>query len=208
MTAMTSQPNDRPGISPALAALRAATQALHADLDSRSPLAAPLTETDYLDHAARVLGWMRPLEQALWVHWPDAQDAAQRQGKSLWLEADLLAGAYDASGLNNLPTCRAIPVPASLAEAFGVAYVAEGATLGGRVLYKRHRPMLETLPLRWLHGYGEHTGERWGAFLRLLAEHVTSDEQITLAQAAAVQAFSSFRDWVLDSAPPRGAAPA
>ena len=40
MTAMTPQTNDRTGISPALAALRAATHALHADLDSRSPLTA------------------------------------------------------------------------------------------------------------------------------------------------------------------------
>ncbi|MCP1623384.1 biliverdin-producing heme oxygenase [Pseudomonas nitroreducens] len=196
---MTSQPNERPGISPALAALRASTHELHADLDSRSPLTAALTQADYLDHAARVLGWMRPLEQALWPLWPDREDAQLRRDKSQWLEADLLAG----QGPDTLPDCPFAPAPNCLAEAFGIAYVAEGATLGGRVLYKRLKASLDPLPLRWLQGYGEHTGERWSSFQRLLAEHVTSDEDIARAQEAAVQAFASFRDWVLDDAPSR-----
>jgi len=200
MTAMTSQPNERPGISPALAALRAATHELHADLDSRSPLTAALTHADYLDHVARVLGWMRPLEEALWPHWPDADDARLRRGKSQWLAADLQAGAQTSA---DLPDCPVAPVANCLAEAFGIAYVAEGATLGGRVLYKRLRASLEPLPLHWLQGYGEHTGERWGAFQQLLAEHVTTPDEIALAQSAAVRAFSSFRDWVLDAAPSR-----
>ncbi|MFV3412786.1 biliverdin-producing heme oxygenase [Pseudomonas nitroreducens] len=195
---MTPQTNDRPGISPALAALRAATHALHADLDSRSPLTTTLTHAEYLDHAARVLGWMRPLERALWPLWPDNEDARLRRGKSHWLEADLLAGS---KAVQALPECPAAPVPNSLAEAFGIAYVAEGATLGGRVLYKRLKVTLAPLPLRWLQGYGEHTGERWGTFQRLLAERVTTPEDIALAQNAAVRAFSSFRDWVLLAAP-------
>ncbi|MFS2123432.1 biliverdin-producing heme oxygenase [Pseudomonas sp. Pseusp97] len=195
---MTSQTNERPGISPALAALRAATHALHADLDSRSPLTGPLTHAAYLEHAARVLGWMRPLEQALWPLWPDAGDAALRCGKSLWLQADLQAGAH---AIQRLADCPVAPHPQCLAEAFGIAYVAEGATLGGRVLYKRLKATLAPLPLRWLQGYGEHTGERWGTFQRLLAEHVTTAEDIALAQGAAVRAFTSFRDWVLVAAP-------
>lgn len=200
MTAMTSQTNDRPGISPVLAALRAATHALHADLDSRSPFGGVLTHADYLDHAARVLGWMRPLEQSLWLLWPDQHDARLRRGKSQWLEADLQAGGHP---LDTLPDCPVAPTPTCLAEAFGIAYVAEGATLGGRVLYKRHKASLEPLPLHWLQGYGEHTGERWTAFQRQLAEQVSTPEDIARAQAAAVRAFTSFRDWVLDAAPKR-----
>lgn len=200
MTAMTSQTNERPGVSPALAALRVATHALHAELDRRSPLTAALNHTDYLDHAARVLGWMRPLEQALWPLWPEAGDACLRRGKSQWLEADLQAGSRSSAGL---PDCPAAPVASSLAEAFGIAYVAEGATLGGRVLYKRLQASLAPLPLRWLQGYGEHTGERWGTFQRLLADHVITPDEIAQAQAAAVRAFTSFRDWVLDATPNR-----
>lgn len=200
MTAINSQPNERLGISPALAALRAATRALHADLDSRSPLTSAPTHADYLDHAARVLGWMRPLELALWPLWPDAEDARLRRGKSQWLEADLLAGSQTSA---DGPDCPAAPVANGLAEAFGIAYVAEGATLGGRVLYKRLKDSLEPLPLHWLQGYGEHTGERWGAFQRLLAEHVTTPDDIARAQDAALRAFTSFRDWVLDAAPHR-----
>lgn len=203
MTAMNTQTTERAGVSPALAALRAATQALHADLDSRSPLTTAMTHSDYLDHAARVLGWMRPLEHGLWRAWPDAGDAALRRGKSHWLETDLMAGGLSEERLRALPDCGLAPLPASPAEAFGIAYVAEGATLGGRVLYKRLKPTLAPLPLRWLQGYGEHTGERWGSFQRLLAEHVTSAEDIALAQAAAVRAFASFREWVLDGALPQ-----
>ncbi|WP_367863931.1 biliverdin-producing heme oxygenase [Pseudomonas nitroreducens] len=134
---MTPQTNDRTGISPALAALRAATHALHADLDSRSPLTAALTRADYLDHAARVLGWMRPLEQALWPLWPDADDAALRRGKSRWLEDDLRAGAHAEEPMADCPW---VPKPSCLAEAFGIAYVAEARPLADAYSTSASRP--------------------------------------------------------------------
>ena len=81
-----------------------------------------------------------------------------------------------------------------------MAYVMEGATLGGAYLYKRLAPRLPGLLLQWLRGYGQATGVRWQEFLEQLARQIDSPEAIGLAQDAAQATFLSFRRWVLDEA--------
>ena len=163
-----------PSPSPALAALRDATRDLHAELDRRSPLGDDdLDDRAYLVHAGRILGW---------------------------LESDLLAGGMSRAQVEALPRCADLPNATRAAEVFGVAYVMEGATLGGAYLYKRLAPRLPGLPLQWLRGYGQATGVRWQEFLEQLARQIDSPEAIGLAQDAAQATFLSFRRWVLDEA--------
>lgn len=130
-----------PSPSPALAALRDATRDLHAELDRRSPLGDDdLDDRAYLDHAGRILGWLEPLERALGDNrsgWPAALRADARLVKSAWLESDLLAGGMSRAQVEALPRCADLPNATRAAEVFGVAYVMEGATLGGAYLYKR-----------------------------------------------------------------------
>lgn len=196
-------------ISPALEALREATRELHADLDKRSPLTAPdLPQHAYTQHAARVLGWMQPLERGLWqgpaAHlWPADIQAQHRNVKVQWIRRDLLNGGYNAARLTELPMCPYVPVPRTLAESFGIAYVSEGATLGGAFLFNRLAALLPGTPLHWLEGYGAETGPLWRSFQRLLAQHVVSPRAILEAQEAARDAFESFRCWVIDEIPQR-----
>lgn len=198
---------DQVKVSPALTALREATRDLHSELDTLSPLLrSPLPESVYNDHAARVLGWMAPLEQALWegpaaTLWPNEIQIAKRCGKVQWIEQDLLNAGYNAAKLAELEHCPYVPVPRTLAQSFGVAYVSEGATLGGAFLFKRLASFLPGLPLNWLKGYGVETGPLWTSFQRLLAQHVVSQESILEAQESARQAFQSFRCWVIDETP-------
>ncbi|UAW99368.1 biliverdin-producing heme oxygenase [Halopseudomonas nanhaiensis] len=193
--------------SPALAALRDATRALHADLDQHSPLAQEhLHSASYLDHAARVLGWMRPLEQAVWLTPLSCALEPQlmiekRLGKSSWLEQDLAEGGFSPMRLAEIPRCPYIPAPTSQAELLGMAYVTEGATLGGAFLSKRWAGRLDGLSLRWLKGYGAETGALWKSFLDVLAVHVVTSSDIAAAQHAAQSTFLSFRCWVIDEAP-------
>ncbi|HBO7423949.1 MULTISPECIES: biliverdin-producing heme oxygenase [Pseudomonas aeruginosa group] len=193
-----------PHPSPALAALRDATRDLHAELDRRSPLGAEdLDQRDYLEHAGRILGWLEPLERAFRDNrggWPATLGAEARLVKSAWLESDLLAGGLSHAEVQALPRCADLPVATRAAQVFGVAYVMEGATLGGAYLYKRLAPRLPGLPLQWLQGYGQATGPRWQDFLEQLARQVVSPESIGLAQDAARATFVSFRRWVIDEA--------
>lgn len=192
--------------SPALSALRDATRALHTDLDQLSPLARDtLDKTDYLDHAARVLGWMRPLEQALWFNPLSVQltselSVQKRWSKSAWLEQDLLDGGYTPRSVADLPRCPYITEPANEAQLLGMAYVAEGATLGGAFLSKRWAGRFDGLSLRWLKGYGAETGALWKSFLEVLATRVVTPDDIADAQHAAQSTFLSFRRWVIDEA--------
>lgn len=194
-------------VSPALAALRDATRELHAELDSRSPLTHhPVHAHTYIDHAARVWGWMQPLEKNLWEGpiaslWPADIQVHQRRGKAEWIERDLLNGGYNAAKLKALPKCPYVPVPETLAQSFGIAYVSEGATLGGAFLFNRLASVLPDVSLNWLKGYGDETGPLWRSFQRLLAQHVVSQESILEAQESAREAFQSFRRWVIDEAP-------
>jgi len=184
--------------SPALAALRDATRALHSDLDQLSPLARDNLQTDtYLDHAARVLGWTQPLEQALWyapvsASMPPELRVEKRRGKSAWLEQDLLDGGYSPLRIATIPRCPYIPRPVNQAELLGMAYVAEGATLGGAFLSKRWAGRLDGLSLRWLKGYGAETGALWKAFLEVLAAHVITPTDIADAQRAASTSRKAF----------------
>ena len=109
--------------------------------------------------------------------------------------ADLLAFGVEPSGL---PLCLERPRPRTRAEAFGVLYVVEGATLGGQVL-SRH--LEETLGLgsangaRFFHGYGSRTGAMWQAFRKaLLACPFARGEEDAMVRAA-IDTFRALREW-------------
>jgi heme oxygenase len=170
---------------------------LHATLDAASPLTAPgFTADGYLAYAARVIGWMRPVERQLYatgLPWPAELSLETRGQKTAWLAQDLGAAA-DAA-----PQCPYAPMPEHLAAAYGLAYVCEGATLGGAYLYKRLLPQLAPLPLHWLKGYAADTGANWKAFTASLAQQVTTPAQIEAAANTAREGFLTFERWMREA---------
>jgi heme oxygenase len=136
---------------------------------------------------------MRPVERHLYsaaLPWPAELEVDARGRKSQWLAQDL----GDATPAT--PQCPYAPAPGNLAEAYGLAYVCEGATLGGAYLYKRLLPQLAPLQLHWLKGYGPDTGARWKAFTASLAQEVTTLEQIQAAAEKAREGFMTFGRWM------------
>lgn len=193
---------DRPDL--VLRALRDGTRALHAIVDNASLLTDPaLTEQGYLDHAEAARQWFHGVEGILmdanWGGWPAPMLCPRRFEKAAWIEQDLLAGGRSVSDLQGCPSPE-LPRPGTLAAAFGVAYVVEGSTLGGRVLHRRLSTQLR-LPLRWTQGYGDMTGAMWREFCQLLAQHVRGEVAIAEAVACARATFISFRRCVLEGAP-------
>jgi heme oxygenase len=176
-----------------LAALRAATDSRHQQLDSGLPIGAPDASLDDVARHLRMLpARLAPL-QAWLAGFEDGPrfDQAARLGL---IEADLAepgmpaasqAGASDAAQ-------PAWPLDAGPAWRWGVCYVIEGSQLGGAVLYGRLADRLAPHPLRYLKGDAAGPGPRWRTFMHGLREHVRTPDQIRAACAGACAAFDAI----------------
>ena len=180
--------------SRALAALRAATAARHAALESGLRIAAPgAGRREYANHVAALWSWMRPIEAPLWAGpWPLPVEAPARAVKLQWLATDLLAARCDGYPAAALDVQALAPPLDSLATRMGFAYVIEGSLLGAQVLLRRLGPVLAPWPMRWLHGYGVEGGRRWAAFLDALAAQVATPAQVEAACESACEAFDTL----------------
>lgn len=165
-------------------ALRDATQALHARLDSQLPLAQPADASEslrrYHDHLRVLHGWLSDLTPLL-----------GGTGAGQDLLAPLRADLADA-GLAGEPAGLARPPAHTAAAAWGLAYVVEGSQLGGRVLYQRLRRAGVAAPLRYLEGRGSGTGAHWNAFLQALRAALARPADASAASAAACWAFEDL----------------
>lgn len=158
-------------------ALRRATQSLHHMLDQQLPLARPgAGVSDYLDHVRVLRGWLLALTPLL-------QPCGWGLGYLQALDADLTEAEQEQP-----PAGPALPRH-DPAFALGVAYVVEGAQLGGQVLLRRLRQAGVDHALRYLQGRGEATGPHWRAFLQLLRARLTRAEDIASACRGACWAF-------------------
>lgn len=172
-----------------LTALRQATAQRHAELDTRTPLAAPAPDLRaYHDHLRLLEAWLAPIQR-----WLDATPAAgltRRDYLSL-IRADLAHPAL--AGFKGAAQGPMAQWPPQAAEAYrwGVAYVIEGSQLGGAVLYKRLAPRLAPHPLDYLRGDGG-PGPRWQQFTAALRVAVTTAPQIDEACRGAQQAFDNL----------------
>ena len=182
---------------PALDALREVTHGVHVALEQTLIIARPeASADDYRRWAAAMWGWLSTFEATLWsASWPDAVDAAARDGKRAWLAADLRALGVEVATLPLMPTPPALD---SLTQRFGVAYVLEGSTLGGQVLHRQLSPKIAPAEGRHLIGYGAVTGERWQQFSAALGDALISQAQINEASAAARATFTGLHRWLAE----------
>jgi heme oxygenase len=181
-------------VSSALELIRASTADAHQALERGLRVArADAGDDEYTRYLAAVLGWLEPLERPLWSNpWPVSIGAAERDDKAAWIRADLTARGLTAEEIARIPRVRTLPPLGSLAERFGVAYVIEGAQLGGQVLRRQLGPRVAPRPTRWLESYRDQVGVKWRAFLAALAHSL---EERADAEAAARAAGATF-EWV------------
>jgi heme oxygenase len=181
----------------ALDALRRGTRDAHAALEATLDVAAPgAGRADYARHVAALGSWLAPRDAALWRgEWPAGIEASARAVKGDWVRADVRIARAEGF-LDAWPAADDPRLPATSAGRFGLAYVIEGATLGGAVLRRRLAPALAPWPLRFLHGYGRRTGRRWTTFLDALDASVRTPAAIDEAAAAAADAFASLASWM------------
>jgi heme oxygenase len=173
-----------------LTALRQATARQHAELDTRTPLAAAAPDLRaYHDHLRLLEAWLAPVQRWLDGHGPQSE-LARRDYLSL-LRADLAHPALAGMPAPAQAADTDWPGQASEAYRWGVSYVIEGSQLGGAVLYKRLAERLAPHPLDYLRGEGS-PGPRWQQFIAALRGAVTTAPQIEDACRGARQAFDSL----------------
>lgn len=159
-------------------------------LDTRS-------QQSYVAYLERAFGFYSPLEPLLEAqpgHVERISDFAERR-KAPWLRADL---NFYGCEVERVPLCARLPEPKSSREALGIAYVFEGATLGGGVLLR----MLSIEPrpaaghgATFLSGYGPETARLWRSFKQALDQSVERPEHLAELLRGATHAFSAFERW-------------
>jgi heme oxygenase len=148
-----------------LSALRERTRADHLRLEAQLPMGRPgLTLVQYLGYVRVMHATTCHVERAL-LTVPGFREAVPdhaRRVKAPALDADL--GARGAARDREREPVRA-PEVRTVGEAMGVAYVLEGATLGGAVIARNVEATLgpET-PMRYLRVYGDELGAMWRTF--------------------------------------------
>jgi heme oxygenase (biliverdin-IX-beta and delta-forming) len=177
--------------------LRESTRAEHAQAEgSLAPLAQPDSLARYAALLCVLWGFQAPMERLLnhqdlppAVDWP----ARQRLGA---LTADLVD--LGVSGMS-LPEAGGLPAVTGPGAVWGTLYVTEGATLGGRVLRRHVEARLGPVPVRFLDGHGDRTQPMWRDLGQAADRYVHSQQDMHLAQHAAIQAFTAFSAWARDA---------
>lgn len=106
--------------------------------------------------------------------------------------ADLAVLGLD---MASLPVCAAPPA-LSAGEAFGLLYVSEGSTLGGKVIGKRLKAIGQDLDgLAFLDPYGARTGDLWRGFLAALDREATTEAFRDEAVRGGVAGFQAAEQW-------------
>jgi len=136
--------------------------------------------------------------EGLWctIDWSAALDDIEQRRRAHLLEADLAALGSTHAGLAR---CPGVPSCDDLATAFGVLYVTEGSTLGGRHLLnvvERTLGVTRDSGASYFASYGERIDEMWRRFGVAADTWCNDEEQCARAAEGARAAFASIEEWL------------
>jgi heme oxygenase (biliverdin-IX-beta and delta-forming) len=186
--------------------LREATAEAHRRVEASMALTERCSDrASYSALLADLLGLYAPIEAGLAaVEWGGLGiDVAQR-AKAPWLRADLMALGHSSRDIAALPSATQLPSILCPADAFGVFYVLEGATLGGQLILRQIIPSLgvtENAGARFFASYGADVGERWRSFTAALTAYGDCERRARAIERAALATFDSFLLWIDERAP-------
>lgn len=188
----------------ALDAVRRATAQSHRRLEAmpaQARLLAPdYSRAEYRCSLERMYGFYKPLAEAISACEHAAMWGARVNERTEMLRCDLLELGLTQAEIDRLARCAELPLLDTLDRALGSAYVFEGATLGGRVIFKhltRTFPAGAEVPLRFFSGDGERTAENWRRFCAALNAAASNVDELC---AAACAAFDAMAAWLREPA--------
>jgi heme oxygenase len=167
--------------------LARATRPAHAALEAEMRLQGEVPLPRYLAYLRAMHAIVHAVEADVAIALEALGLDARARARRAWLERDL--AHFGAPPLRMAPLAC---VPRTHAERLGWAYVLEGSTLGGRVLYERLAPRLALTPQgggAFLFGHGERTEAMWREFVDALNGARPRARAIEESAGAATQAF-------------------
>ena len=185
-----------PAVTPSpLVLLRERTAEAHRKLEEQIDIKAECADpVRYRRLLEGFYGFYQPLEECLATRpgWDKVGFDWTERAKVGLLQQDLLALGLSVAAVEGLPKCHQLPPAESFAHALGVAYVLEGATLGGRQI----TGMLAVSEIpeaarTFFASYGSKVGERWKEFCGMLEQGLSNSRE---AEAAAEAASATFRE--------------
>ena len=187
-----------------LEALRRATRESHGRLEAMPGqarlLALDFTREEYRCALERMYGMYEPLGRALSAHEYGRIWGVRVAERAELLRSDLLEFGLTQAEVDALPRCSQLPPVDTFDRALGCAYVFEGSTLGGRVIFKhlaRVFPPHAAVPLRFFAGDGERTAASWRRFCVMLDGAAVNLEELC---AGACAAFDAMAAWLNEPA--------
>jgi heme oxygenase len=187
-----------------LAHLRRHTAPYHVAVERRVDILGRLGSSHQYTHLlARLYGFYEPFEAELdraVTRWELPFDVEARR-KAPLLARDLAALGVAPAALDDLPRSVRIPRPTSALATLGCLYVAEGATLGGRIIARQVEDRLGFGPCggtAFFHGYGVDTAPRWRTLCSVLATESCSDAADCAIVIGAIDTFVAYDRWLAD----------
>jgi heme oxygenase len=160
-----------------LGQLRGRTAALHQHLEdlplSKSLMSDNVTPATYAWYLTCMKDVMAAYDEQILPIIEDQVPQASDRLKQEAIAADLNALESDGVDLDESTPLKVPQIPDD-AFAWGMAYVIEGSTLGGRVILKHITPKLDVTEergARFFAGYGADTGMMWKSFLAALTAY-------------------------------------
>ena len=178
--------------------LRQSTASQHRRLEE-SPVSLRLMQDDlslqdYISYLLRMKSVIFYSEQIIYPQLDGLlADLAERK-KLHWIEADLIALGADPASMEYQPGFFS---EATTGFYLGFAYVIEGSTLGGRVLYKQVQKRLgitNSLGASFFYGYGPDTGTKWKIFLETVGDFAVAAKAETQIISGARRAFETIHE--------------
>lgn len=191
-----------PESSPLFKRLHQTTRLAHRRLERRVDFYDPHFD---LDQYRRLLqdfwGFYRPLERKLVVLADDLLPVpySQQRAKAPRLWQDLLSLGLTESDIAALPLCGRLPAIPTAAQAFGVLYVIEGATLGGQLTMPYLREKLRVTPTQggsFFDSYGPLVDQYWQEFQTAMTTALREPQLQELTVRAAIDTFDCLESWI------------
>ena len=181
--------------------LRAATALAHARLEAAIDIGAHCTDRGaYRGLIARFLGIYAPLEAALGeVDWAALNIDFAVRSKVGWLIEDLTLLGLGREDIASLPRAQRLPTIKCPADALGVLYVMEGASLGGQIISRQLETQLainRSTGGRFFSSYGSEVGDKWRAYVATLETFGGSPAIAMRIERAALETFACFEAWL------------
>ncbi len=178
------------------ARLRLETEHEHRLLENQLDLLRPgLTAAEYCRLLERFFGFYAPWEQQidpLIERWLPEFSVERR--KTPKLAADL---QYFGVAMDRIELREARAMYPNAASLLGALYVSEGSTLGGQIVAKRVKEILNleaASGYSFFSSYGREVGQKWREFQELLIRRTTVEMEPVVVESA-LQTFQDLRRW-------------